>query len=127
MNAIDPLGLAIWVCNRKTSFGVGNHAYLWDDRNNTCCGMGSTKSCKEKGPNGGDSCRKVAGSDGHEDKVMKCCKDTADKGIWVPPVNDCHEAADDCLKGSGLGNPGAPGGRLGKPCDPCGRGATGSW
>lgn len=66
-------------------------------------------------------------SNGATRKVMKCCKDTADKGIWVPPVNDCHEAVGDCLKGSGLGNPGAPGGRLGKPCDPCGRGASGNW
>lgn len=65
------------------------------------------------------SCRKVEGSDGKEDKVIKCCKEAADKGIWLPPVNDCHEAADDCLKDAGLKNPGAPGGRLGPPCDPC--------
>ena len=50
---------------------------------------------------------------------MKCCRDTADKGVWFPPMNDCHEAINDCMKAAGLKNPGAPGGRLGKPCDPC--------
>ncbi len=118
-NNIDPTGLAVWVCNRKTKFGVGNHAYLWNDRNSTCCGMGSTANCQEKGPFGGNSCRKVIGSDGAEDKIMKCCKNTADKGIWIPPINDCHEAVDDCIRDAGLINPGAPGGRIGKPCDPC--------
>ncbi len=115
----DPMGLAIWICSRKTKFGIGNHAYFWDDHNGSCCGMGSTKSCKEKGPFGGDNCRKVDGSDGLENKVMQCCKETADKGIWFPPVNDCHEAVNDCLSKCGLKNSGAPGGRLGPPCDPC--------
>ncbi|MBI5894734.1 MAG: RHS domain-containing protein, partial [Desulfobacterales bacterium] len=114
----DPKGLAIWICNRKTSWGKGNHAYFWDDRSKTCCGMGSTKGCKETGPDR-VYCRMVAGSDGREDEIMKCCRETADKGIWFPPVNDCHEAVDDCLKNAGLTNPGAPGGRLGNACDPC--------
>jgi RHS repeat-associated protein len=113
----DPLGLAIWVCNRKTTFGVGNHAYMWDDRTGACCGMGSTSSCSEKGLTGGDDCNKVPGSDGREGELLSCCKKTADKGIWFPPVNDCHEAVGDCLKESGIKNPGAPGGRVGSPCD----------
>jgi len=50
---------------------------------------------------------------------MKFCRDTANKGLWFPGVNDCHEAADDCITGQGLTNPGAPGGRAGEPCDPC--------
>jgi RHS repeat-associated protein len=124
---IDPKGLEIWICNRKTRWGVGNHAYFWDDRNGACCGMKSTKNCSEKGKDGGDDCRVVHGSKGREDELLKCCKDTADQGPWVPPINDCHEALDDCLEKEGLQNPGAPGGRLGPPCDPCRGGASGSW
>ena len=119
LNHVDPNGLAIWICNRKTTFGVGNHAYLWNDNNSSCCGRGSASHCREKGPKGGDSCRKVEGSDGKEAQIMLCCSDIADAGPWIPPVNDCHTSADDCLKSAGLKNPGAPGGRIGPPCDPC--------
>jgi RHS repeat-associated protein len=120
----DPTGLAIWICNRKARGVPGNHAYFWDDRNRQCCGMGSTQLCKETGPSGppprgGDFCRKVPGSTDREDDIMKCCKDTADKGPWLPKLNDCHQALDYCLKEAKLDNPGAPGGRMGKPCDPC--------
>ncbi len=45
-----------------------------------------------------------------EDKVIKCCKDIVDKGIWFPHLNDCREALDDCLRDAGLINPGAPSG-----------------
>ena len=116
----DPLGLAIWICNRKafTKYGPGNHSYFWDDRNGKCCGRGSTSSCSEGGPTK-DSCRKIADSDGKEDELLKCCKDTANWGPWFPPINDCHEALDDCLRSKNLKNPGAPGGRVGPPCDPC--------
>jgi hypothetical protein len=119
VSGTDPEGLEVWICNRKTTWGAGNHAYLWNDRDNSCCGTGSTKKCKEKGPKGGDSCRMVDGSGGKENDVMKCCQKTADDGIWFPWLNDCHVAADDCLKSKGLKNPGAPGDRLGEPCDPC--------
>ncbi|MBI5603752.1 MAG: RHS repeat protein [Deltaproteobacteria bacterium] len=119
INDVDAMGLAIWICSRKTKFGIGNHAYLWNDKNNSCCGMGSTETCKEKGPKRGDYCRRVEGSDGLENRIMLCCKDTADLGRWIPPLNDCHTAADDCLISAGLKNPGVPGGRLSKPCDPC--------
>jgi RHS repeat-associated protein len=120
----DPLGLAIWICTRYAWRGSfmegygGNHSYFWDDRNGKCCGRGSTSSCSEGGPTK-DSCRKIADSNGKEDDLMKCCKSTADWGPWLPPVNDCHEALDDCLRNSKLKNPGAPGGRVGPPCDPC--------
>jgi RHS repeat-associated protein len=121
VNFVDPLGLAIWICNRKTKAGIGNHAYLYNDRDKTCCGRDSAKNCTEKGPFGKDrdSCRKIADSDGKEDQVMQCCRNTADSGAWRPPVNDCHTAAGDCIEWNGLKNPGAPGGRVGKPCDPC--------
>jgi RHS repeat-associated protein len=126
----DPLGLAIWICNRyawRDSFMEGyggNHSYFWDDRNGKCCGRGSTSSCSERGPGNGDSCRKIPGSEGHEDDLMNCCKTTADGGLWVPEFNDCHNALDNCVqkvgqKRSSMSNPGAPGGRYGPPCDPC--------
>jgi RHS repeat-associated protein len=119
----DPRGLAIWICNRKTDFGIGNHAYLWNDMTGGACGMrNSSGGGGETGPNdrgpGVDDCRRVADSDGQEDGVMQCCQQT-DFGVWVPGVNDCHDAANTCLVNSGLTNPGAPGGRFGDPCDPC--------
>jgi len=119
VNYIDPEGLEIWTCNRKTTFGVGNHAYLWNDKDNSCCGTGSTTKCKEKGPKGGDSCRVIMGSRGRENEVMKCCRTTGDYGAWIPGVHDCHNTSEDCTKSKGLQYPGAPGGRFGKPCDPC--------
>lgn len=73
------------------------------------CGMrgssgsgGNSGPPNDIGPFDGGHCRKVPGSDGKENEIMWCCKETANKGIWVPPVNDCHEAADDCIKGAGL-------------------------
>jgi RHS repeat-associated protein len=136
----DPMGLLIWICNRKAEGIIGllggNHAYLWNDRpgpEGGPCGMrgssgsGGNSSLNDKGPFDGGQCRQVPDSEGKEDEIMRCCKETANKWPWFPPANDCHEAADDCIKGAGLKNPGAPGGRVGKPCDPCGRGASGSW
>lgn len=116
----DPLGLAIWICTRKgfTKNGPGNHSYFWNDRKGTCCGMGSTTSCSEGGPTK-DSCRKVEGSDGLEEEILKCCRGTSDAGIWFPYVNDCHQGLDDCLSKMKFKNPSPPGGRWGEPCDPC--------
>jgi RHS repeat-associated protein len=125
----DPLGLAIWICNRYAWRGSfvegygGNHSYFWDDRNGKCCARGSTSSCSERGP-GKDSCRKIPGSEGFEDDLMNCCKSTADGGLWFPEFNDCHNALDNCVQKVGrkrtpMTNPGAPGGRFGPPCDPC--------
>jgi len=118
VNWIDPSGLLIWVCSRPTKAGLFNHAYIYDDVTKTCCGMGSTSQCSEKGPNGGDSCRPIVGSSGKEDVMMKCCKKTADNGIWTPVINDCHEAVDFCSSYYRFKNPGAPGGRVGA-CESC--------
>jgi RHS repeat-associated protein len=122
---IDVLGLAIWICNRDvTGFPfVGNHAYLWDDRTGTPCGMNSSSGTGPTGRPGTDlgpqkdSCTKVMGSDGKEDDVMKCCNRDANNGVWTPGINDCHNAANDCIEESGLKTPGAPGGRVGQKCD----------
>ena len=137
----DPTGLTVWVCNRKAKTTPGgNHAYYWDDRNRTCCGMnsvfglGSPTKCSEPGPPT-DECRPVEGSDGREPEIFRCCEATANAPLivsmpypapipWFPGINDCHTAVDRCLKQSGLTNPGPPGGRVGPPCDPC-RGVSG--
>lgn len=119
---IDPKGLAIWICNRKawgSDAGV-NHAYLWDDTSNQCCGMNRPhdpiKTCKEKGPIGGDSCTLVSGSTGKESQVMNCCSNKASKSWW--PKYDCHDLANECVTDAGLKSPGAPGGRFGE-CGSC--------
>jgi RHS repeat-associated protein len=120
LNFSDRQGLAVWFCGRASQMPpIGNHSYLWDDRTGRSCGMaqGGDPFQQEGGPTV-DSCIRIEDSDGKEDKVFECCKNTVNDGIWMPPVNDCHEGADDCLKSQGLNNPGAPGGRMGT-CDSC--------
>lgn len=115
VKAIDPMGLAIWLCTRKVSGFpfVGNHAYLWNDRNKKPCGMNASSG---GGPRGrpstdtgpgmpGQSCTKVDGSNGKEDGVMNCCDKNANNGLWFPLFNDCHNAVDDCLEKNGLKPP----------------------
>jgi RHS repeat-associated protein len=124
--AIDPKGLAIWICSRSAKGMPGNHTYIWDDRGSgRSCGMeqffghGDDPFKPERGPNGGDSCRKVPGSDGVEDNVMNCCRDSNKSGGWVPFINDCLTVANRCIDRFLPGaNPGAPGNRFGK-CQSC--------
>jgi RHS repeat-associated protein len=116
----DRKGLAIWICGRASQMPpVGNHSYFWDDRTNRACGMAQSADVfqAEGGPRR-DSCYRIDDSEGKEDAVFKCCKTTINAGLWFPPLNDCHEGIADCLKASGLANPGAPGGRMGT-CDSC--------
>lgn len=126
----DPRGLTIWVCNRRVVWylgGVGNHSYFWDDRNGQCCGRDDgrdpLRNCKERGRSGGDACVPVSGSEGKEDAIMSCCQKRANEGPFIPPKNDCHVSLDNCLKDTGLPNPGAPGGRMGA-CSSCWRSDT---
>ena len=125
----DPRGLAIWICNRSVSGFpfAGNHAYIWNDKKEKACSMrGSSgfgfNSENERGPKrpgvNGDDCRPVPGSEGKEDQVMDCCAKDANRGLWFPVLNDCHEAAQDCISRAGLKSPGAPGGRM-QSCDSC--------
>jgi RHS repeat-associated protein len=125
--AKDPSGLFIYICSRSTSFGVGNHAFLWDDLNNTFCGMGNSASENPNAP--GTHCTLVAGSQGFENSVMECCNNYKNSGafsmwMWRPGFHDCHTLAGDCLAQNGLANPGAPGGRLG--CRGCGDSSSGN-
>jgi len=34
LNDADPSGLAVWLCERSTTYGVGNHSYFYDDNTN---------------------------------------------------------------------------------------------
>ena len=129
---IDPLGLAVWFCSRKTTIGIFNHGYLWDDRPTTrpdeaSCGQGNN-SGHEMGPQRpglppgwGDQCTRVPGSDNQEDSIMRCCGAERTRGFWWPFTNDCHAVAGRCLERVLGQNPGAPGGRVGDPCDRCRR------
>jgi uncharacterized protein RhaS with RHS repeats len=124
VNFIDLKGLEILICNRKTRPGVGNHAYLWDTRTGKSCGMQGSSGSGQIGENElgppTDECNPVPGSGGSEDRVMDCCKTGyINNGPWIPFINDCHTRAGACLEKTGLANPGASGGRLGPPCDPC--------
>jgi hypothetical protein len=37
--------------------------------------------------------------------IMKCCSDTANNGIYVPCVSDCHNKVNNCLGAGGGYNP----------------------
>ena len=80
--------------------------------------FGSTH--KERGPNEGAPCRSVDGSDDpfKADAIMNCCKGY--KGSdYTPGFSDCHNLTHSCITGTGLKNPGAPGGRFGQRCVKC--------
>ncbi len=120
----DPKGLAIWICNRAVvGFPFyGNHSYLWDDRISHACSMrGSSgigfRDQVEQGP-WVDSCTMIDDSVGKETDIMACCQRSKNAGVWFPAMNDCHNAADRCIRAAGLKNPGAPGGRMGS-CNSC--------
>jgi RHS repeat-associated protein len=133
---VDSLGLTIWVCTVRTSgfplYGVGRHAYFWDDRMATPeegreCGRegayGSGGNASENigprigdvmipwrgtGPRGDTECYPIEGSYGREDAIMNCCKKDANKGAFIPLKNDCHDTIDNCLKKLGLAPPPHP-------------------
>jgi RHS repeat-associated protein len=124
INLTDPMGLEISVCNRKTDYGIGNHAYLWDDTTGTGTGMrgsfGSGQASNEIGPaygseygGYGDICVPVQNSDGKEKQIMDYMKKYQNNGPWIPGIHDCHSAAQRGIESVGLKYPGALGGRFG--------------
>jgi len=126
INFRDPLGLTLWICNRKTTgvsaiafFGLANHSYFYDDEDGSCCGMGETKACNEKGPDG-DDCKPIPGGG---DDLMDCCNETAydTKNVhnWFPWKMDCHTILESCFIENGYQPIEAPGGRLGDTCGNC--------
>ncbi|MEA1867816.1 MAG: RHS repeat-associated core domain-containing protein [Thermodesulfobacteriota bacterium] len=121
---VDPLGLEIWVMNRK-AHGIigrlgGNHAYLWDTTANNGQGAGygmggssgSGGQFTELGP-GHDAGRVVPGNEGREAEIIAYMEETKNTGMWFPGINDCHNKVDRTLSHFGLENPGALGGRFG--------------
>lgn len=134
MKWIDPKGLAIWLCTRaafQNSDGaaIGNHSYMWNDRNDTPCGkeqffgVGGDAGHHENGPPRpgvrGDSCVKVDGSDGFESQIMSCCEQKNKSTPWIPFASDCYNVANDCV-GKYVNNaPKPPGGRFKTDCDSC--------
>jgi RHS repeat-associated protein len=137
----DPQGLTVYVCNRKTTTGVGNHSYFYDSSappgGCQSCGTsgssggssgssgssssGSSSSCSSKGPcssgggpSSGDKCQPVPNSDGaNGQNIMNCCKNNANNGIYVPCVHDCHSSVNNCLQQNGYNPPNNP--RFGPP------------
>jgi RHS repeat-associated protein len=144
LNNSDPLGLTIWVVTRPTDpgwippFGLGTHAYLWDDRSplapgNHSCGLespyhaywpghGPTSTPGDTGPVGkvdapipgwtdinGITAWPVEGSEGHEDEIMSHCKECVNKTYgFVPGYFDCHSRCDTMLKDMGFRPPPHP-------------------
>jgi RHS repeat-associated protein len=127
VNATDPRGLDIWLCTRTTdngfpAYGIGRHAYLWDDRTNApsprscgqegnctygCC-LGTSNN-RDIGPIAGQTnalpsdvqAYVIQGSRGHEDEIMTYARQHInDQWLWWPSAdengaggNDCHAAA----------------------------------
>jgi len=129
VSAMDPFGLSLWVCTSRASGIIGiNHAYMWDDRKETpkgqrdCSMQGSSgkrnthddslkgpKPGVEPGwdiwygpPDSGVRCERIPNSNGKEADAIKCCRDKANKGVWFPGLNDCHNPLDKCLKDAGI-------------------------
>ena len=118
INGFDALGERIWKCIRKVSGfpWVGNHAYLWNDKTKIPCGMSGSSGKGQAGnpdldlgPNqAGQNCIPIAGSEGKEEEIMDDCDENALKGLWVPVIHDCHNAADKPLKKAGIKPPKLP-------------------
>lgn len=73
---------------------------------------GSGGESNEKGP-AVDNCSLVSGSKGKEKKIMDFLRKNQNNGVWMPFVNDCHNAVQDAVQKNGLLYPSAPGGRFG--------------
>jgi RHS repeat-associated protein len=118
VGSIDALGLTLYYCTVPTSpspptFGIGRHAYLWNDATQdecgmeSSCGIGGTTS-HNGGPGGtgpnaqkpGALCNPIPGTDGTDaanSDLMKWCHQNANNGIWIPGLHDCHNAVNKCL------------------------------
>ncbi|MCA1592098.1 MAG: RHS repeat-associated core domain-containing protein [Acidobacteria bacterium] len=126
-------GASIFVCSRLTEpperWLDANHAYLYDNRDERTCGLSGPRfawppffgsTAPEKGPQGGDPCRPVLGSDDpmRANIIMDTCRDYG-APTYIPWYDDCHNMVDSSIKNAGLKNPGAPGARFGDRCVVC--------
>lgn len=115
---VDPEGLTVLVCSRKTDWGVGNHVYFYDDG----APAGHSPSCSQQNKSGGAGtvsghdvppsdpnahCTPVEGTGepGQDNDraraIMNCCEQTANSGAYIPFANDCHNHLDRCLSAGG--------------------------
>jgi len=117
----DPEGLTVWVCSRKTDWGIGNHVYFYDDDPED----GPSQSCSQQASSGGrgtvsgndvspsenPNCTPVEGTgdpgetNGKGQSIMGCCKQTANSGPYIPFADDCHNHLNNCLGAGGGYNP----------------------
>jgi hypothetical protein len=103
----------------------GNHAYLWDPASDRDEGRGGDSSGGGEGQSGESpaesdaACNPVLGSEGKEDAILDDLNETANKGPWVPFVNDCHSSINRALERNGVPVVASPNGRFGR-----GRGGT---
>jgi len=115
----DPTGEIIQVCNREAKGMPGNHTYLYDPATGRNCGRGSNSGKETPKTDPTTACVDVPGSEGFEDKILKCCEEQRKHpGIFFPPVNDCHTLKDKALDCAGMPKTPAPGGRTGCPTCP---------
>jgi RHS repeat-associated protein len=115
VNATDPSGLKIQVCQRKAELAPmravnGNHSYFWDPRPHSSmtprdCGKGTiggspaTTGVEHPDPMTTE-CYDVEGSDGLEDQLMICCRAAANL-----TVSTCWGGLGTCLDAYGLKMP----------------------
>lgn len=124
LSQADPTGLAVWLCLRSTSFGIGNHAYFYDDKTKQCCGdpgpggKNPLQSCRERGTSG-DSCVLISSSDEDAQKLLKCCNARTNKSFYFPGLNDCQNLADDCIREIGMAPSATAGFNRWRPCPSC--------
>ena len=124
--AIDPKGLDLWLCIRGCCGGVANHAYLFDDETNSCCGdpvpsrdaINFVKTSKEKGPKG-DTCWHISSTPGDAAKALSCCDRETRDTFYKPGINDCQNRADGCVRELGMVPPNTPFERRFQACDSC--------
>ena len=118
----DPTGLAVWLCERSTDPGVGNHSYFYDDKTKKCCGRSpgkdSLSGCKEPGPPS-HFCVLISSSDDVSKHLFDCCAQRAKQGPYFPGLNDCQDTTDDCIRNIQRAPP--PGIDRFGPCNSCWR------
>ncbi len=121
---VDPEGLTLYYCTRKSDLGLGsNHGYFYDpDRDPHSCGQsqssGGTPGLPPGNP-GHDTgpsdptqvCIAIPGTDDPDDQSLSdslwaCCQNTANQGPWIPGRKDCFNKLDNCLSQNNIQPPG---------------------